>query len=94
MKFEKIESSRNLNFSEGVLFEAIEKYIEKTNFPKNLVLKKLDLLEKKLIKDNNELMGMISKGRKAASDIVLKSNTLNDKCNMLLMELKRNFMGV
>lgn len=91
MKFEKVGNVASSNFSEGVLFEAIEKYIESTKFPKNLVLRKLDLMEKDLINRYNEIAKMIAKGRKASSDLTLKSNTLNDKCNILLRELKRTF---
>jgi len=94
MKFEKIEGSINPKFSEGVLFEAIEKSIESKGFPRNLVLRKLDLIDKNIINDNKELDRMIAKGNKAISEIMTKSNILNDKCNTLLRDLKRSFAAV
>lgn len=94
MKFEKIKGNSNPTSSDGVLFEAIEKYIETTKFPKNLVLRKLDLIENKVTNNNNELDKTISKGEHAIKEIMTKSNILNDNCNTLLMELKRNFTVV
>jgi len=91
MKFEKIKGGNNRNFSEGVLFQAIEKFIETSGYPKNLVLRKLDLIEKNIKNDDKELNNMIEKGKNAISEIMTKSNILDDKCKTLLMELKRSF---
>lgn len=91
MKFEKIEIKKDSKFSEGVLFEAIVKYIDSVGFPKNLMLKKLDLMEKAIINDSKELDNMVAKGNAAIGELITKTNILNTKCNTLLLELKRNF---
>ena len=55
MKFEVMGITKTSNVSEKVLFDAISKYIDKSKFPKNLMLRKLMLVEDQLNKSNDNI---------------------------------------
>ena len=76
---------------EGMLLEAIETYIELSNFPKNIIAKKLDLSEKNLKASIRETEAIIDKGSESIEQLMEKSQRLNNRCNDLLRKLRRIF---
>jgi hypothetical protein len=87
-------STNNNPTTEGILFKSIEKYIETSNFPKNLQLNKLTLIidKHKTLKNNiNEKMKNISSELKKRDDVInkLKYDNLAQQ-HKLIKELKFN----
>lgn len=91
MKIDELEPQKPTRFLEGMLFEAIEEYIDKSNFPKDLVLKKLDLLERTLKKSIEDVEILSSKGTAAIEDLMKKTQKLDNQCNNLLYKLRKIF---
>lgn len=92
MKIEELESQGNsTKFPEGMIFEAIEEYIEKSNFPSDLVSKKLDLLERTLKKSIDEVETLSNKGSSTIEELMNKTQKLDAKCNTLLYKLRKIF---
>ena len=91
MKIEKMGMDKPSNISEGVLFESISKYIDKSKFPKNLMLRKLTLVEQQLNKSNDNINKLIEETEKTIQGIIRKSDTLNTSCNKLLYKLRMDF---
>lgn len=80
--------------SEGLLLESIVKYIKKSNFPKSIISKKLDLSEKNLNISLKETKILEDRGSKSVEQLMLKIQQLNDKCNKLLNKLRHDFSSI
>lgn len=92
MKIEELEpNDSNTEIPEGMLFEAIENYIEVSNFPKNIITKKLDLMEKNIRLSIRETDALSNRGSKSIEQFMDKTQQLNNKCNDLLLKLRRTF---
>lgn len=92
MKIEQLEpQDAKIEIPEGMLLEAIENYIELSNFPKDIIVKKLDLSEKNLRSSIREVEALIDKGSKSIELLMEKSQRLNNRCNNLLHKLRRVF---
>lgn len=81
-------SARNVNMTEEDLFSSIEKHIVKNRFPKNLVLKKFDVMTKSLTDDNKNRIKLIESGRKALQAVEVENNTIKTECNETLEDLR------
>lgn len=91
MKINKMGIDRPSNISEKVLFEAISNYVDKSKFPKNLMLRKLNLVEQQLNKSNDNINKLIEESENSIQGTIRKSDTLNTKCNQLLYKLRMDF---
>jgi len=91
MKIEILEDRPHSDFPEGLLFDAIENYVEHSNFPKNIVAKKLELSERAIRASIKETEVLIDRGSKSIEQLMESSQRLNVKCNNLLRSLRNNF---
>lgn len=92
MKIEELEPQKTpTEIPEGMLLEAIENYIELSNFPKNIITKKLDLSEKNFRSSIKETEALIDRGSRSIEQLMEKSQVLNNRCNNLLRKLRRIF---
>lgn len=92
MKIEQLEPNNiPKEIPEGTLYEAIENYIDLSNFPRNIIAKKLDLSEKNIKMSIKETESLIDRGSKSVEQLMEKSQRLNAKCNDLLRKLRRVF---
>jgi len=91
MKIEKMGMDNIHNISERVLFDAISKYVDKSKFPKNLMLRKLTLVEQQLNRSNDNINKLIEESEKTIQTIIRKSDMLNTNSNKLLYKLRMDF---
>lgn len=92
MKIEELEPRKDRpGISEGTLFEAIDNYVELSNFPRNIIAKKLELSEKNFKMSIRETEELIGRGSKSIEQLMEKTQVLNNKCNELLRKLRRIF---
>lgn len=88
MKVE-IYKKKSANVNESFLIKAIEAYIERTNFPKKLVLRKLQLLNEKYIKRAEELKNSEKKAEESIGVLAKSVEDYTRKNKQLEAELKR-----
>ena len=91
MIIEKIKRKKDNHINEGFLIEAITNYIKKMKFPKNLLFKKINLMEDNLKKEYEDVSRLIIQGNESITDLMNKSEVLNNRCNSLLYKLRMEF---
>lgn len=91
MKFTRIGHNNTPYISDGVLYQAIESYIEKNNIPKNITIKKIELTEKELLMKEKESDVLLKKAETAINDLMKDTMNIREKCNNLSMKLKQHF---
>ena len=87
MQISKVNAGK-IRMTEGELFSSIEKYIVKNKFPKNLVLKKFDVMTKSLTDDNRNRIKLIESGHKALQVVEVENNSLRSECREILDQLR------
>lgn len=94
MRIDKIRQKKeNKPINEGFITDAINNYIDKVIFPKNLVFRKLALIESKFNKEYEDVTKLIVQGNKSINELIGKSEVLNNRCNSLLYRLRMEFSG-
>jgi len=92
LKIDELEPQKiSTKFPEDMLFEAIEEYIEKSNFPNDIIFRKLELLDKNMKMSIKEVESLISRGSLTIETLMNKTQDLSTKCNNLLYKLRKNF---
>jgi len=92
LKIEELEPQKDRPMiSEGTLLEAIDNYVELSNFPRNIIVKKLELSEKNFKMSIRETEELIERGSRSIEQLMEKTQILNNKCNELLRKLRRIF---
>jgi len=90
VKIDNITYKRH-TFNEGFILDAITHYIDYTNFPKNILFKKLCLIEDKLKREQEDMSKLIIQGSQSLTELISKSDNLNNRCNNLLYKLRIEF---
>jgi hypothetical protein len=88
----KIPKKKSSVINEGTLNEALHAYIDRSKFPKRLILENLRQKEKLFIKKRTTINNLIIKGRTEINKIQLSSSKLEEKCFSLLEELKMKIL--
>lgn len=92
MRIEKISPKKEKRpIDEGFITDAIDNYIDKVIFPKNLVFRKVTLMESKFKKEYEDITKLIIQGNKSINELIGKSEVLNNRCNSLLYRLRMEF---
>ena len=90
MEIRNIDTSKGLNLGEGIIFEAIDTYINNTRYPKSLVLRKLELQKKELVGMKDKIALTVKGADNQVEVLKSKSTLIQGKINRLLAELKRD----
>ena len=69
----------SIKISEGTIFNGIKSYIKETNFPKKLLLKKLDLIIEKKKGQVSKYIKLLAMSRKASQDMSNQIETLRSR---------------
>ena len=80
-------SSPKNKISEGTIFNAVKGYIKSTNFPKKLVLKKMDLLIEKRKIQVSKYAKLLVLSRKTDKEMLSQINVLSSRNSRDIQDL-------
>ena len=68
-----------IKLSEGTIFNGVKDFIKTSNFPKKMVLKKLDMLIEKRKNQTMKYMKILKLSKKAEEDMLNQINSLRSR---------------